>query len=51
MQVEETFQVYMVYTSDCCGEYLTDGEAEYGICPRCREHCEVICEEVAIPLV
>jgi hypothetical protein len=50
MQVEERFQNHTIYTSDCCGEYLTDGEAEHELCPRCREHCEVVCEEVAIPL-
>jgi len=49
--IEETFNVYLIHVSGCCGEYLTDGEAEHELCPRCREHCEVICEEVATPLV
>lgn len=28
--------------SDCCGEHLDAVQAEFGLCPRCGEHCEAI---------
>lgn len=48
MQIEETFRLEAIYVSDCCGEYLTEGEAEHELCPACREHCEVIFEEIPV---
>jgi hypothetical protein len=36
----------IIYTSDCCGAYLSDAHVEHGICPECAEHCEVIKEEI-----
>jgi hypothetical protein len=35
--------------SDCCGVPMTPECAEYGICPRCGEHCEPIVEIFPIP--
>jgi len=45
VQCEETFTTATLYISDCCGEYLAMEQAEYEICPRCHEHCEVLTEE------
>ena len=45
IQCEETFKVHTLYISDCCGEYLDGEQAEFEICPRCKEHCEVLFEE------
>ena len=28
--------------SDCCGVVMSDIKADYGICPRCGEHCESV---------
>ena len=51
MSVEELVRFEIVHVSDCCGAYLNDLEAEYEVCPECREHCEVISEEVAVQSV
>lgn len=40
--------IEILYISDCCGAYLADDHVEYGICPDCHEHCEVIWEEYTI---
>lgn len=40
--------IEILYISDCCGAYLADCHVEYGICPDCREHCEVLTEEYAV---
>jgi len=34
-----------LYLSDCCGEYLADEHVEYEVCPRCKEHCEIVTEK------
>ena len=39
-----------LYISDCCGEYLASEHVEYEVCPRCKEHCEVITEEYTLAL-
>lgn len=44
--IEETTTMMEVYTSDCCGEYMTIEEADHGLCPRCHEHCETITETI-----
>jgi hypothetical protein len=38
--------VTVIFSSDCCGASMTFAQADYEICPRCLEHCEVIGEEV-----
>jgi predicted amidophosphoribosyltransferase len=38
--------VTVYFTSDCCGCEMTFAQTDYGICPQCCEHCEVIGEEV-----
>lgn len=38
--------VYVIFSSDCCGCEMSFDQADYGICPVCHEHCEVIGEEV-----
>lgn len=48
MSIEERFNTVMIYVSDCCGAYLNEEEAEYEICHECREHCEVISEEIEV---
>jgi len=41
-----------LYLSDCCGEYLADEHVEYEVCPRCKEHCEVLTEDyTTVPMV
>jgi len=42
--MENVVTVY--FSSDCCGCVMTFAQADYGICPRCCEHCGVIGEEV-----
>ena len=37
-----------LYLSDCCGSYLSDIHVEYGICPDCCDHCEVVKEEYIV---
>jgi hypothetical protein len=32
---------YMI-VSDCCSEVMSGVQADYGLCPRCGEHCEVV---------
>lgn len=42
MQIEERMPSWIhVPVSGCCGEYLTEGEAEVGVCCCCREACDV----------
>ena len=43
----EAMNVKVYFSSDCCGFIMTAGQAEYGICPQCGEHCEVVVEEVS----
>jgi hypothetical protein len=43
-KMENIVNVY--FSSDCCGEDMTFAQTDYGICPCCGEHCEVIGEEV-----
>jgi hypothetical protein len=38
--------VTVYFSSDCCGCPMTFDQADYGICPHCYDHCEVIGEEV-----
>ena len=38
--------VNIYFWSDCCGASMTFAQTDYGICPDCGEHCEVIGEEV-----
>jgi len=33
------------YSSDCCGEYIADEHVQYEVCPRCKEHCEIVTEK------
>ena len=33
-------EYYKGMTSDCCGEDMTPAMVEYGLYPRCLEHCE-----------
>lgn len=42
--MENVIRVY--FSSDCCGYDMNFAQADYGICPRCGEHCEVIGEEI-----
>jgi hypothetical protein len=44
IHVEETIPAdYTVETvSDCCYITMDSAQADYGVCPRCGEHCEVI---------
>lgn len=42
----DTVQVYFV--SDCCNEDMSFAQTDYGICPCCGEHCEVLSEEVSL---
>lgn len=42
--MENVIRVY--FSSDCCGCEMTFAQVDYGICPDCCEHCEVIGEEV-----
>jgi rRNA maturation endonuclease Nob1 len=39
--------VTVYFTSDCCGCNMTFAQVDYGICPSCGEHCEVIGEEIS----
>ena len=34
-----------MFISDCCGVAIPLEGIDYGICPECKEHCEVIDEE------
>jgi hypothetical protein len=43
--MESVIRVY--FTSDCCNAEMTFLQADYGICPGCGEHCEVVGEEIA----
>ena len=43
--MENVIRVYFV--SDCCGCEMTFAQTDYGICPDCGEHCEVIRQEVS----
>jgi hypothetical protein len=36
----------VILSSGCCGSQMTFAQADYGICPECCEHCEVISEEI-----
>lgn len=45
IQCEETFTTSVLYISECCGEYLDSEQAQYEVCPCCKEHCEVLFEE------
>lgn len=40
--------IEILYISDCCGEYLCDEHIAYEICPRCKEHCEIITEDYTV---
>ena len=42
--MENVIRVYFV--SDCCGCEMSFAQTDFGICPDCHEHCEVIGEEV-----
>ena len=49
VQVEERMPDWIhVPVSGCCGEYLTEGEAECGVCCVCREACDVEIVSIAI---
>lgn len=39
--------INVYFSSECCGADMTFGQTDYGICPDCGEHCEVVGEEVA----
>lgn len=48
-QVEEWMPSWIhVPVSGCCGEYLTEGEAECGVCCVCHEACDVEIVSIAI---
>ena len=38
---EDGLNLESIPVSDCCGEYMR-GLSDYGICPRCGEHCEIV---------
>jgi len=38
----------IMLTSDCCGVIVDGIFAQYEICPDCKEHCEIISEEVPV---
>ena len=42
--MENVVKVY--FYSDCCGCEMSFSQTDYGICPQCHEHCEVVSEEV-----
>jgi hypothetical protein len=33
------------YVSDCCGVEMTGIQMDYGICPDCGEHCELVADD------
>jgi hypothetical protein len=33
------------YVSDCCGVEMTGIQMDYGICPDCGEHCEIVTDD------
>ena len=37
----------VIFSSDCCGCEMTFAQVDFGICPKCGEHCEVVSEEVS----
>jgi hypothetical protein len=37
----EGLTLEIIPVSDCCGEYMR-GLDDWGICPRCGEHCEIV---------
>ena len=43
-KMENVIQVY--FTSDCCGADMAFAQTDYGICPECCEHCEVMSDEI-----
>lgn len=47
MRVEshENLICEIIYFSDCCGGQMNTEQVDYGICPCCGEHCEVVKEE------
>ena len=38
--------IRVIFSSDCCGCEMSFAQTDYGICPQCFEHCEVVGEEV-----
>ena len=38
--------ISVYFVSDCCNSDMSFAQTDYGICPDCHEHCEVIREEV-----
>ena len=42
--MENVIGIY--FTSGCCGCEMSFSQVDYGICPSCFEHCEVVGEEV-----
>lgn len=49
IQVEEWMPDWIhVPVSGCCNAYLTDAEAECGVCCECREACDVEIVSLAI---
>ena len=44
LHIEETIPAdYTVETvSDCCYTTMDSTQTDYGVCPRCGEHCETI---------
>jgi hypothetical protein len=47
MRVESHENLYTetLSYSDCCGEYMSGEQVDYGICPFCGEHCDPVFEE------
>lgn len=37
---EEEKMLEEVIVSDCCNAEMTPLQEEYGLCPKCGEHCE-----------
>ena len=39
--------ISVYFVSDCCNSDMTFAQTDFGICPDCGEHCEVIRQEVS----
>ena len=40
-------EISVYFVSDCCNSDMIFAQTDYGICPDCGEHCEIISQEVS----
>lgn len=40
-----------IFISECCGVRVNIDFVDYGICPDCKEHCEIVEEEIIKPKI